>query len=105
MNWASSAIQALKEGKQTQIRPHGQSMKGKVESGSLVTLKPYEDDLPQLGDIVLVKVNGRVYLHLIKALKFEGTDKARFLIGNNRGGVNGWVSRDSLYGVAIKIEA
>lgn len=48
-----------------------------------------------VGDVVLVRVHGRVYLHLIKA-----TDGGRFLIGNNRGGINGWVGPDAIYGVA-----
>jgi len=29
-------------------------------------------------------------------------DKGRFLIGNNRGGINGWTK--AIYGIATKIE-
>ena len=46
-----------------------------------------------------VKVKGNVYLHLIKAIN----DK-RFLIGNNRGGINGWVGANGIYGIATQIE-
>jgi SOS-response transcriptional repressor LexA len=74
-------------------------MKGKVNDGDLVTLDPCSRENLEVGDIVLVKIRGRVYLHLIKA-----KSKGRFLIGNNRGGTNGWVSANSIYGVAIQIE-
>jgi hypothetical protein len=47
-----------------------------------------------------VRVKGNVYLHLIKAINGE-----RFLIGNNRGGINGWVNAKNIYGVATKVEA
>ena len=50
--------------------------------------------------IVLVKVKGYVYLHLIKDM-----NNGRFLIGNNRGGTNGWVGTSSIYGKAIKIKS
>ena len=74
-------------------------MKGKVESGDLVTLSPFPSESLEVGDVVLVRVHGNVYLHLVKA-----KDKGRFLIGNNRGGINGWVGPDAVYGKAIKIE-
>lgn len=74
-------------------------MRGKVNDGDLVTLEPRSRDQLAVGDIVLVKVKGRIYLHLIKAINGE-----RFLIGNNRGGTNGWVGGHCIYGVATRIE-
>jgi hypothetical protein len=53
----------------------------------------------RVGDIVLVRVNGHAYLHLIKAI-----DRGRFLIGNNRGKINGWVGPNAIYGLATRIE-
>jgi SOS-response transcriptional repressor LexA len=100
MSWAKRAIEALQKGESVQIRPHGHSMRGKVESGSLVTLAPCDKAKLQPGDIVLVRVRGNVLLHLIKA-----TDGERFLIGNNRGKINGWVGHHCIYGIATKIEA
>lgn len=99
MSWATFAIKQLQEGKVAQVRPRGHSMKGKVNSGNLVTLEPCNPDELQKGDIVLVKVKGRVYLHLIKAI-----NKGRSQIGNNRGGINGWVGGNSIFGIATKIE-
>ena len=99
MNWATHAIEKLQQGETAQVRPHGHSMRGKVNDGDRVTLAPCDPDTLAVGDIVLVKVKGHVYLHLIKAKA-----KGRFLIGNNRGGINGWVGAHSIYGVATGIE-
>jgi len=74
-------------------------MKGKVNDGDLVTLEPCEPKQLVPGDIVLVRVRGNIYLHLIKAV-----NDGRFLIGNNRGGINGWVGENSIYGKAIRVE-
>lgn len=74
-------------------------MRGKVNDGDRVTLAPCSPDDLRVGDIVLVRVKGNIYLHLIKAI-----DRGRFLIGNNRGGINGWVGSNSIYGKAINIE-
>jgi hypothetical protein len=75
-------------------------MRGKVNSGDLVTLEPTQPENLKVGDIVLVKVHGNVYLHLIKAI-----NGPRFQIGNNRGGINGWVGANCIYGIATHVEA
>lgn len=103
MSWAQVAIEKLQHGKTAQIRPRGHSMRGKVNHRDLVTLQPCEPESLKTGDIVLVRVKGRVYLHLVKAIK-QVRDQKRFLIGNNRGGTNGWVNRRAIYGVAIRVE-
>lgn len=97
VGWADRAIRDLQAGLTTIVKPHGGSMKGKVESGSTVTIDPIESEDIEVGDIVLCKVKGNQYLHLVKAI--QGT---KFLIGNNRGGVNGWTR--TIYGKAVKIE-
>lgn len=99
MSWAKFAIEALQRGETVQIRPRGHSMRGKVNDGDLVTVSPIEPEGLAVGDIVLVRVRGRDYLHLIKAI-----DGARVQIGNNRGHVNGWVGHGSVFGKAIKVE-
>lgn len=99
MSWAKFAIEKLQNGETTKIRSRGHSMKGKVNDRELVTLEPCNVDNLKVDDIVIVKVKGRVYLHLIKA-----KSKGRFLIGNNRGGINGWVGHNAVYGIATEIE-
>lgn len=99
MSWAKHAIEGLSRGETVQIRPSGHSMAGKVNHRDLVTLEPCDPENLQVNDIVLVRVNGRIYLHLIKAIQSN-----RYLIGNNRGGINGWVNAKNIYGIATKIE-
>lgn len=85
MSWATFHVQKLLSGETIQFRPHGNSMSGKIESGQLVTVEPLGEQSLQIGEIVLCKVRGRYYLHLIKA-KRDG----QFLIVNNHGHQNGW---------------
>ena len=100
MGWASSHIQKLLEGTTVSFRPRGNSMSGKIASGQLCTVAPVDTGTLQVGDIVLCKVNGREYLHLIKAIQGP-----RFQIGNNRGRVNGWVSAGAIFGRLVRVEA
>ncbi len=73
-------------------------MTGKVNDGDLVTVEPLGERAPEVGDIVLVRCRGHEYLHLIKARRSD-----QFLIGNNRGGINGWVERRAIFGVAVQV--
>jgi hypothetical protein len=98
MSWAAHYIVKLKAGETVQFRPRGNSMKGKIESGALVTVEPLHDRQLRKDDIVLCKVNGIHYLHLIKAIQGE-----RYQIGNNLGRINGWITRNSVYGVCTNI--
>lgn len=100
MGWASNYIASLKAHQSIRMRPRGHSMSGRIESGQLVTIEPVIDfKLLSVGDIVLCSVNGHQYLHLIKAIKDN-----RFLIGNNKGGTNGWCGENQIYGKCVKIE-
>jgi translation initiation factor IF-1 len=76
-------------------------MTGKVNNGDLVTVVPV-DAATELtaGDIVLCRVSGKEYLHLIKAVGADG----RFQIGNNKNRINGWTTRSNIYGLLINVE-
>ena len=101
MGWARHYIAKLKAGEIVAFRPRGNSMQGKIESGQLCTVEPISDMATlQVGDIVLCKVGGSQYLHLIKAIQGP-----RFQIGNNRGRINGWVTASGIYGRCIKVES
>ena len=131
MSWASHAITKLKAGEQVTIHPRGNSMLPLVKSGEAVTLEPLTPEVVLLkGDIVLVHVAGRDYLHLIVGLKIEplGTrnvetirfrrqlglegkpslggnvrvGKCRYQIGNNKGRINGWVGREHIFGRKVR---
>ncbi len=84
MSWASRYIERLLQGETVQFRPRGNSMSAKIESGQLVIVCPLKDRALQIGDIVLSKVNGTQYLHLVKSVSGD-----RVQIGNNRGRING----------------
>ena len=100
MGWAAYYVKALQQGMKVSFRPHGSSMSGKIESGQLVTLEPVTEVMELAkGDIVLCKVNGKEYLHLISARLHN-----RYQIANNRGHVNGWIGRGAIYGKCIQIE-
>lgn len=98
MGWALLYITKLKLGETVSFRPKGNSMQGKIESGQLCTVQPCDPSTLEVGDIVLCKVKGREYLHLITATR--GT---QFQIGNNKGRVNGWVSANAIFGRCIEI--
>lgn len=75
-------------------------MTGKVNDGQLCTVAPFHGDhVLSVGDIVLCRVKGSQYLHLVKALQGE-----RVQIGNNRGGINGWVTHRQIYGRLSAVE-
>lgn len=98
MGWATGYIAKLQTGETVSFRPRGNSMTGKIESGQLCTVQPVKTDL-KVGDIVLCKVAGKQYLHLIKAIQGE-----RFQIGNNKGHINGWVGRNCIFGNLVRVE-
>jgi hypothetical protein len=99
MGWATSYIQKLRTGETVSFRPRGHSMAGKIESGQLCTVDPVDSSTLEVGDIVLCKVNGREYLHLIRAIQGP-----RYQIGNNRGRINGWVSAGSIFGRCVRVK-
>ena len=98
MAWATGHITKLQGGETVQFRPSGNSMRGKVNPGQLCTVEPLSGP-PEKGDVVLCKVKGREYLHLVKAVKGE-----RFQIGNNKGGINGWIGINSIFGKLTNVE-
>ncbi len=98
MGWANFAIEKLQRGESVRIKPRGHSMRGKVEDGQEVLLRPVSEEELSVGDIVLVRLKGTVLLHLIKAVAPH-----RVLIGNNRGKINGWASKRAVYGLAIEV--
>jgi hypothetical protein len=73
-------------------------MVGKIASGQLCTVAPLGDHVVAIGDIVLCRVKGSQYLHLVKAIQGE-----RYQIGNNRGGISGWIGRAQIHGRLIAV--
>lgn len=99
MSWATAHIARLREGETVSFRPRGQSMRGRVASGQLCTVEPLSDKPPKVDEIVLCTVRGNQYLHLVKAIS-----AGRYQIGNNRGGINGWIGLPQIHGRCIRIQ-
>lgn len=73
-------------------------MSPRIESGQLCTVAPVTATDLAVGDVVLCKVRGAEYLHLVTAV-----DGSRFQIGNNRGHTNGWVGAHAIFGRLVKV--
>lgn len=99
MGWASGYITKLQAGETVSFRPRGNSMSPRIEPGQLCTVAPIDVATLRTGDIVLCKVRGAEYLHIVKAIQGK-----RFQIGNNRGFINGWVGGSAIFGKLMKVE-
>ena len=95
---AESAKQLI-EGKTGKLIGIGTSMLPYLKSRQAVICIPVTDETElKKKDIVLSKVNGHFYLHFIHAIK----NNNQFLIGNAHGHMNGWVSRNNIYGKVVE---
>jgi hypothetical protein len=88
-------------GASVEFRPTGSSMFPLIRSRDLVTVAPVDPARLEVGDIVLARVAGTVYLHLVSALD---PARRRVQISNNRGRINGWTSHDRVFGICVTVE-
>lgn len=98
MAWATHYIARLQQGETVSFRPRGNSMTPKIKSGDLCTVEPVSRDIKK-GDIVLCKVRGSQYLHLVSAVRGD-----QYQISNNHGRINGWISLSAVYGILVSVE-
>lgn len=90
-------LEKLLQGQNVITSEKGNSMFPLIKSGQEHELAPITWEDCNVGDICYCKVHGLFYTHLVKAKN----DKKGLLIGNNKGGVNGWTK--SVYGRVIKV--
>lgn len=64
-----------------------------------VTVSPVDSSKVEKGDVVIAKVHGRIFCHLISAV-----DGDRIQISNNHGFVNGWTTREHVFGIVTHVE-
>ncbi|GLW35020.1 hypothetical protein [Actinoplanes regularis] len=83
------------------FRPTGSSMVPLIRSRQLVTVAPVDPARLEVGDIVLARVAGTTYLHLVSAIN---PDAGRVQISNNRGRVNGWTSYARVFGICTAVD-
>jgi hypothetical protein len=98
MGWVNDARKELAAGRAVKVRPTGGSMRGRIESGQLVTLVPVDPAEVQVDDAVLVAWRGGFLLHLVKEATAD-----QLLIGNNVGRINGWVPRSAVLGKVVAV--
>lgn len=93
MNWKQDKL----KNEETFITSEkGNSMSPIIKSGQDHKLAPVKLEDVRVGNIVFCKVNGRYYTHMVKGISNRG-----LLIGNNKGGINGWTKQ--VYGLVIEI--
>jgi hypothetical protein len=85
----------------TNYKESGHSMEPKIKHRQPITLAPPHKGMVAPGDIVFCKVKGNYYTHLVLA---EDDSTNQVLIGNNKGGVNGWTPRKNIYGIVVAVE-
>ena len=85
----------------TRIRVHGGSMRGRIESGQLVSLMPATMVDLDVGEVAFIKWKSSYLLHLVLRVEVVA---GRVLICNNLGKVNGWVAADAVFGKVVSVE-
>ncbi|MFG2840999.1 S26 family signal peptidase [Streptomyces zaomyceticus] len=83
------------------FRPSGSSMIPLIRSRQQVVVAPVDPSKVETGDIVLARVAGTVYLHLVSSVDLA---RKRVQISNNRGRVNGWTSHDRVFGICTAVD-
>lgn len=87
MNLGQAAA-AVREGRTVTFRAYGHSMSPRIRHGDEVTVEPLNGRRPKKGQVVLVRVGPRWYLHLVTGIR-----PLQLQISNNHGHVNGWTSK------------
>ena len=82
-------------------RPRRPAPFARLEGGRLKP--PQRERDPEPGFAVVCRVHWRCFLHLVTAVQCH-CPRRGFLIGNNRGGFNGWIPRRQIYGRCVAVE-
>ena len=72
-----------------------------IRSRQQVVVVPVDPSKLEVGDIVLARVAGTVYLHLVSSVD---PARKRVQISNNRGRVNGWTSHERVFGICVAVD-
>ena len=90
-------LEKLQNGETFVTSERGNSMVPLIKSKQDHELAPVSIEDVVVNDIVYCKVKGNFYTHLVKAID----PKKGCLIGNNKGGINGWTKQ--VYGKVINV--
>jgi hypothetical protein len=91
-------LERLQNGETFETNEKGNSMVPLIKSGQNHILAPATWETVEVNDIVYAKVKGNFYTHLVKAKDLQ----KGCLIGNNKGGINGWTK--NIFGKVIEIK-
>ncbi|MGA5193194.1 S24 family peptidase [Streptomyces exfoliatus] len=83
------------------FRPSGSSMVPLIRSRQQVVVAPVDPSKVEVGDIVLARVAGTVYVHLVSSVD---PARKRVQISNNRGRINGWTGHDRVFGICVAVD-
>lgn len=96
----AAAAEQMKQGKIGKLIGIGNSMTPILKSKQPVICVPITDDIElKKNDIVFCKVKGNHYLHKIHGIR----NNEQYLIGNNHGYMNGWISKNNIFGKVVEI--
>lgn len=90
-------LEKLQSGESVITSEKGNSMVPLIKSGQKHKLISITWKDANVGDIIYCKVRGNFYTHLVKAIN----DDKGCLIGNNRGGINGWTKQ--VFGKVVEV--
>jgi len=72
-----------------------------IKSGQRVKVEPIDQGCLEVGDVVMVEVNGSSMLHMVSAIDEAGR---RVEIAGSNGEVNGWTSFECVYAICTRID-
>ena len=98
MSWVKDALAGLKSNEEVTVQPFGGSMRGRIESGQLVTLEPVDAAQLAIDDVIFVEWGNNYLLHLVTGMKDDQIE-----IGNNLGKINGWVPASAALGRVVAV--
>ncbi len=101
MGMLDAAARRVAAGAAVELRPSGSSIVPLIRSRQRVIVAPVDPAKLEVGDIVLARVAGTVYLHLVSAVDQA---RKRVQISNNHGRVNGWTSHDRVFGICLAVD-
>lgn len=89
----------LRAGEHVEVVARGSSMVGLIDDRDTVVIVPCVPEALAAGDIVCVRVGGKVWLHKVARVGADG----RLLIANNRGRENGWAPAVQAAGIVVSV--
>src|SRR6478736_3178452 len=93
-----TCVEPLQRGETVYVKGYGNSMTPLLQSGTTIVMRPRaQEEIPKKGDVVIARVNGRIYCHKVTAIR-----NGQVQISNNHGHVNGWTTLDKIYGIWMK---